>query len=257
MHAGHKKTIDTLERGNIYFFYRPRVEEHDPEGLDDIERMYMVLSPQQKKRYRLALIGRKKLPEPSHKGKGRAWGFIDSVRKDPASIRSMLEEESYSTKTRGNRTRPAARPIGEGVYRIVRHEGHTHLIYALELPERLGQAQQEFEIQQEASFVISVANPERSSPPAAGLSEGQRTTFPKHLKELFRDRKFADVDPPEFLDHEGAEFLLVSAAGDIKGELGVTMQTDKERPSTADLFKELRLDRQKNPVEPLFTGELV
>jgi hypothetical protein len=65
------------------------------------------------------------------------------------------------------------------------------------------------------------------------------------------------ADPPEFLDHEGAEFLLVSAAEDIKEELGVTMRKDKEKPTTADLFKELRLDRKKNPVEPLFKGELV
>jgi hypothetical protein len=257
MHAHQKETAETLERGNIYFFYRPRVEEHAPEGIEDIERMYMVLSPERKERYRLALIGRKKLPETSHQGRERVWGFMDTVRKDPSSIRAMLEEESYSTKTRGRRTRPAARPLGEGVYRIVRHEGHTHLIYALELPERLGAAQKEFDIQKEASYVLTIANPERSSPPAAGLSKVRRASFPNHLKELFRDRKFVDADPPEFLDHEGAEFLLVSAAEDIKEELGVTMRKDKEKPTTADLFKELRLDRKKNPVEPLFKGELV
>jgi hypothetical protein len=38
----------TLERGNIYFVYTPRVhslgEEATVEGLEDIERTYMILS---------------------------------------------------------------------------------------------------------------------------------------------------------------------------------------------------------------------
>jgi hypothetical protein len=247
---------ETLERGNVYFFFRPKVDEHEPEGIGDVQRLYMVLSPERKERFRLAVLGRKKLPDPSRKGKGRYWGFVDLVRKDPGSIRSMLEEQSYTTRTQGRRTVPSARPLGEGVYRIVRHGGHTHLVYALELPGHPGDAQKEFAIRQEASYVISIANPERNSPPEAGLDLKRQAHFPKRLQAVFRERRFADADPPDFLDHEGAEFILVSASEDIKGELGVKMDARKEKPSTADLFKELRLDKEKHPVRPLFEGEM-
>ena len=48
--------VDVLERGNIYFLYRPRVEEHDPEGSEDIQNLYLVLSPEGKKSHRLLAI---------------------------------------------------------------------------------------------------------------------------------------------------------------------------------------------------------
>lgn len=36
--------IKTPESGNIYLFYRPRVEEDEPEGIEDLQRFYFVLS---------------------------------------------------------------------------------------------------------------------------------------------------------------------------------------------------------------------
>ena len=29
--------IETLERGNVYFFYRPRVDEEEPSGSEEIQ----------------------------------------------------------------------------------------------------------------------------------------------------------------------------------------------------------------------------
>ncbi|MBI5441761.1 MAG: hypothetical protein HY900_11200 [Deltaproteobacteria bacterium] len=37
--------VRTLESGDIYFLYRPRVGEEDPLGLGDVQRLYMLLSP--------------------------------------------------------------------------------------------------------------------------------------------------------------------------------------------------------------------
>ncbi|MBE0534593.1 MAG: hypothetical protein IH624_02910 [Phycisphaerae bacterium] len=34
---------ETLERGDIYFFYRPKVNEQEPQGLGDVQRFYMGL----------------------------------------------------------------------------------------------------------------------------------------------------------------------------------------------------------------------
>jgi hypothetical protein len=51
---------NVLERGNIYFAYRPRVEEDA--ALEDIQRFFMILSPYDSQQYRLLVVGRKRLP---------------------------------------------------------------------------------------------------------------------------------------------------------------------------------------------------
>jgi hypothetical protein len=51
-----------LERGNIYFAYRPRVEEDTAGALEDIQRFFMILSPYDSQQYRLLVVGRKRLP---------------------------------------------------------------------------------------------------------------------------------------------------------------------------------------------------
>ncbi|MFO7595033.1 MAG: hypothetical protein R6W92_01670 [Desulfocurvibacter africanus] len=250
-----KGDVQTLEKGSVYFFYRPKVNEEEPSGLGDVERMYMVLSPGRRDRVRLAVVGHKKLPDPSEKGRRKYWGFVDMVRKDPTAIRDELGSDEYRTKTRGRQHLPAARPVGEGVYRILRHGDHTHLAYALELPDKTGKVQKDLNIAREASYIISVKNPESGGKPQAGLSDGQQADFPKKLQEEFRGRKFADVDPPEFLDHEGCEFLLIPASDDVKEELGLELNPEHETRHSADVFQELRLDVDENPVRPLFEGK--
>src|SRR5437773_3560380 len=67
-------------------------------------------------------------------------------------------------ETRGKRRIAAAAPAGEGKYSIVKHDGHTELAYLLELPEIPGPTQREFEIKKEASYIISVKNPDIQVP---------------------------------------------------------------------------------------------
>lgn len=246
----------TLESGNIYFFYRPRVEERQPEGKSDIQQFYVVLNPERpQERYRLMIIGRERLPEATQTGTAREWGFVEMVRKDPKSIREALGEETYETKTRGKRHRPPARPCGEGVYRIVRHGNHTHLAYVLELPEQPNEVQQELEVAAEASYVISVKNPSKGSPRAAGLDEKRQADYPQALQEIFHGRRFAEVDPPDFLNHEGAEFILVSASKDVQEELGIELEADDESKHSADVFQQMQVDQAGRPVQPLFEGK--
>lgn len=245
----------TLERGDIYFFYRPRVEEDSPEGKEEIQRVYLVLSPAGKKRFRLLIIGRKELPNPAQAGGDRSWAFVDRVTDSPSSMTEELREQTYSTKTRGERHLPASRPAGEGVYRLMRHDDHTHLVYALELPETTGDVQKELDIAEEASYIVSVKNPQASAPRGAGLSEERRADFPQRLKDVFRNRRFSELDPPDFLDHRGAELLLIAAAVDVPKELDIELKTDEEDRFSADLFQDLKIDKKRHPVEPLFEGE--
>lgn len=257
---------DVLERGNIYFFYRPRVEspeehdrhveagEPDAEGLEDIQRFYMVLSPHGKKRYRLFLIGQKKLPEVRNGGQ-KYWAFVDKVSKAATGVEDELDSFTYPTKTRGKRYLPAARPAGEGVYAIARHDDHTHLAYALELPEKPGAVQRELNIEDEASYVFSIKNPEKPSPPGAGLGKDRQAEYPKRLKERFRDRRFIEADPPDFLDYEGTTCLLIGADEDVSEELGIELEPQKETIERAEIFNDLRVEKSEHPLEPLFEGK--
>jgi hypothetical protein len=250
-----QNSVEVLERGNIYFLFRPKIGEESPEQLEDVQRMFIVLSPEGLQRYRLLVIGRKQLPEPERSGTEKNWGFVEAVSKNPESIEDRLDPQRYATKTRGERRLSAVRPVGEGVYRIVRHDGHTHFAYALELPKHIGEAQAAFNIEQEASYIISIKNPLTGAPPGVGLLEEQQAHFPRWLQEKFRDRRFCEADPPDFLNYEGTEFVLISAAEDVSEELGIDLHPENESVASADIFNDLKMERSVHPLKPLFKGE--
>jgi hypothetical protein len=136
----------------------------------------------------------------------------------------------------------------------VRHDDHTHLVYALELPTREGAAERELNIRREASYIVAVRNPETPRPANTGLDPERDATFPKRLQEKFAGRKFVPVDPPDFLDYEGAELMFIGAAEDPERELGIAFKPDRETEHTADVLRDLRLPRDVVRV-PLFEGE--
>ncbi|UEM20048.1 hypothetical protein JL100_023685 [Skermanella mucosa] len=252
-----RRPAEIIERGNIYFFYRPKVHgEGEPEesagGIGDLERFHMVLRPDGVARFRLMTVGRKRLPDvEDHE---RNWGFVDLVAKRATEITSELGEQHYRTKTRGERVRPAARLAGEGVYVLARTGHSLHLAYALELPEKPGPVQRELNILAEGSFALSVKNPEKGSPAAAGLDEEREADYPDKLQEEFRGRRFATEDT-RLLDYAGAEFILVGAGRDVKRDLGIGLDPEDESESSADIFAQLRLAKARQPIEPLLTGK--
>src|SRR4051794_3594297 len=78
-----------LERGDLFFFYRPDVDETSPNGLVDVRRFHIVLRPEGKETLRLITIGRKKLPEAAEEGRSH-WAFVDRVFGDPDELREAL-----------------------------------------------------------------------------------------------------------------------------------------------------------------------
>jgi hypothetical protein len=196
-----------LERGTISLMARPRVEHFQPEGLDDIQRLLLVLSPEDRSRYRVLAIGRKQLPHGQKHD--RFWGFVDLVLDARQDLRAALGAQTYVTKTRGLRHLPAAMPIAKGRYEISWHEGHAHLCYEIDSTS--------------ADYIITVANPD---PAVWGLDEAPPlqyelfdetevhvtvpTPFPPRLQERFRDRRYTPLDTIEYLDHPGAELIFVS-----------------------------------------------
>jgi hypothetical protein len=253
--AGHPTGVSqTLERGDLFFFYRLRVGEDRVDDLDEVQRFFFVLKPDGRPRYRRVVVGPKRLPDPLRHE--RAWAFVAEVAERWADLRDDVERKEYETRTRGVRVQPEARAAGEARYALVDHDGHTHLAYVLELPREPGEAQAELNILREASYVVAVRNPEAPAPPGAGLQPHRRAQYPPELLDRFGGRRFAAVDPPEFLDHEGAELVLIGAAEDPVRELGVQIDAEAERLEQADVFRELRLHRGEIRTEPLETGEL-
>jgi hypothetical protein len=241
-----------LERGDLFFFYRPDVDETAPEGLLDVRRFHVVLRPEGEEVLRLITVGRKKLPEATDEGRSH-WAFVDRVFGSPGELREALSEAAYETEALGPRRLPAARPAGEGVYALARHGRSTVLAYALELPERPGAVQQAFGIGPRGQFVVAVKNPAAGSPAGMGLDGGRRADFPDELLERFGDRRWVAADPPAFLNHEGAELVLVGGreAGD---ELGIELEPQPEDEENAEVFGLLEFDKSDRTIRPLFEG---
>jgi hypothetical protein len=68
--APQHPSIQVLEEGDIFFFYRPRVGVEEVKGREDVQRLYMITVPRHPRRgpFRF-VIGRKKLPAHGHHGR--------------------------------------------------------------------------------------------------------------------------------------------------------------------------------------------
>lgn len=242
--------VRILEEGDIFFCYRPKVDVAQARGLDDVQRFYVILAPGAKPVFRRVIIGRKRLPGVEEHE--RTWGFVDLVTGRPEQIEDELDPVEYETRTRGVRVEPPVRPAGEGVYAVMDHDGHTHLGYALELPEKPGPVQADLNINPQASLVATVRNPDAPAPPQAGLPPGRHPDYPDALRQRFGGRRFAELDPPDFLDYPGTELVLIGASPDVTRELGVHLHP---RRDSADIFTRLGLEPELHPLEPLLAGQ--
>ncbi len=215
--------VEVIEQGSVTFFYRPRVEEQHAEELDDVQRLILVLSPEGSAFARAIAIGRKRLPRSSHRD--RFWGFVDLVLTH-YDMHAALGAQVYGTKTRGLRHLPAAKPFASGTYDIAAHGSHSHLRWRVEQLADDDPIARELEIEDDADYIVTVANPD---PTAWGLLQPPDlqaqlfddlelhvtipTPFPPSLQQRFRNRRFTPLDSVEWLDHPGAE-LVFAGSGD-------------------------------------------
>lgn len=245
-----------VEEGNIYFVYQPKVEQEDVQSLKDVQQFNIVLGPHGRTWFRLIKVGKKTLPDPTETSQA-FWCFVAAATESSQELESGLQRETYDTKTMGERVQPAARPVGEGVYKLVEYDDQTRLVYALELPKQLGEAQKAFNIRQTGNYAISVKNPAKGSPPGQGFQEpGRKADFPSSLTNLFSDRRFISLERAEFLDYVDAEILLISTYADSAEDVGATLNPQDEDEQTAEIINKLRMRKTRHPLEPLLTGEL-
>jgi hypothetical protein len=243
-----KPASTVLEHGSIFFFYRPKVQHTGSGHSKDVQRLYMVLSPDTNGHHRLIVITKKELPRA--KGETQHWGFVDIIASKAEKIRKELNPVHYQTKTRGTRDLPGARPAGEGLYCIARHDNHTHFIFALEIPKQPGEVQKQFGIEQQGNYIITIKNPQRKPSRRIGLRQEEKATFPRDLEDRFQGKAFGIDDPPAYLDYEGTEFILIAVSKDVKEDLGITLRPKKEPAGHADIARNLGID-----AKPLVEGK--
>ena len=111
-----------LEHGDLFFFYRPKIDSIEVEDLEDVGRFYMVTSPEQNQKasknriHRLFLLGQKHLPEiveGKSISKERNWALNILTTSNPEDIHKELMPVEYNTETRGKRRTKAATPAGD------------------------------------------------------------------------------------------------------------------------------------------------
>lgn len=249
--------VHVLETGNVYFFFRPRVNETTVESVNDVERFYILLEPkdQSDNLFRLLVVGQKMLPEINPRGGGEDyWGFVEKVTDNPYGMRDELVGKTYETKTRGEQTKEPVRPVGEGVYDIVLHEDHTHFVYMLKVPQELGEAQKALHISNQGSYIFSIKNPKLPPAGGGGLPLNEQPQLPENLKDKFDGHNWIKADPPTFLNYQYTQFILIGAEPNIEKELGLNLNPQKEQEQVDALFNDLHINAKSFDTNPLFKG---
>jgi hypothetical protein len=176
--------LEVLERGDIQLVFRPTVQaaEADSYALG-VQSLFLILSPAGGRTHRRVRVGKKRLPANPRE---RFWARVERVGTLQHALGNLLEPEQYSTKTRGERYQPAARPIARGSYTFVRHDDHVHLRYELE-PFAFEEAPEEVRFPPDGDHLV--------------LFESLASDGPT----------WTPTGDPARLDAEGAEIVLVGS----------------------------------------------
>jgi len=187
--------VEVLERGDISFFFRPRVQAAEAlvakPAEPGVQSFFFVLS-RASGVHRRVRVGRKRMPVAAGE---RLWARVERVGSLQRVLADQLEAEEYSTKTRGDRYQPGARAIGRGCYALARHDDHVHLVYRID--EREPDLPDEVRVADAGSDIVLF---ERAAPGSAvWTTEG-------------------DVAA---LDDEGSEIVIVGAGEAPEDDLGI------------------------------------
>src|ERR671911_621660 len=274
-----KVDVKILEQGDIFFFFRPKVSATDIKSIDDVRRFYMVLcpedeqkiidetnndtNPKEKKIYRLLIIGKKSLPEirkSEARSSERFWAQVGGIFFDSKKLGEDLTSEEF-------RKGDAARPVGEGKYAIIEHQNHTELAFILEMPQEIGEAQKELGIQKEATYIITVINPNKPVPEGYSTAQAERPKYPEDIEKYLNNiqDKFISLSQNlNLINYQNAQVVLIGAREGkdiIKQEIGLDIETedeggDKENiSSSADIFTKLKIRKEQVPIKPIIEGK--
>jgi hypothetical protein len=213
------RTPQTIEHGSITFLYRPRPDGHRADELHDVQRLLLLLAPDDSAFERLIAVGRTRVPRSTCRD--RFWGFVDMVLTSH-DMTAALSAQIYGTNSKGLRHIPAAHVFAEGTYTITVHGDHSHLRWHVEQMARDPIAF-EIQVERDADHLLTIANPD---PAAWGLSEAPDlqtqifddlelhvtipASLPAPLQQRFGDRPITQLDSTDWLDHPGTEIVFAA-----------------------------------------------
>ncbi len=266
--------LKVLEQGDIYFFYRPKKNSQEVKGIEDVRRFFMVTSSDingnnnnkkgssrskgdENQFYRLFVIGKKSLPEirkSEARSSERYWARVGGIFED----KNDLTKELFSDEFRKGDT---ARPVGMGKYFIIRHQNHAEIAYTLETPEEPGEAQKELGIEKEASYIISVINPNKPAPSGYPSADGSPEYPEEVLKEFDKNENFVSlINDTQLINYQNAQIILIGARegkDTINDELGLGIEEEEgRRIKSKDIFNRLNIRKGEVPIRPLMEGKL-
>jgi hypothetical protein len=285
-HPQARETDVIIEKGKLYFFYRPKVDLEHARSASEVQRLYMLMAVhcegklEHEKfseiqgsmdnhvaetdpvKFRLAILASKKLPEPTHRSRG--YAFIQEVSEKVENVSAALEKHVYSTATRGERHLDYCRPCGEAVYEIVYHNNATHLIYAMELPipEHFGFAQSAFGLHELGNVIMAVKNPDHPQVDFRSRGEQEwvggvkdKPKFPKELQHFFAGKrvdqvKFAPILSSQLLDFPHSEIVLIGTSKDMEEEFPDIL-AELEKEEMVD-FEKIDRDTNHHPEKSTF-----
>ncbi|TFK69447.1 hypothetical protein BDN72DRAFT_796481, partial [Pluteus cervinus] len=282
-----------IERGQIYFIYRPKVGLETAGWWHDVKHFQMLLVPttstpladdsnneSMKRRYRLITIGTKHLPPETERLEEVYWAPVSSLGDDLSELEEILGEETHETKTRGLSYNAPARLAARGAYMLVnkfnqsrfQSRWETYLGFYLSHPpppSGLGigtLVQRAFGLVNRAmSFQIRVKNP-LASPNREGQVEAEPAVYPRELMSVFGCSNFAYCARIKMLDYLRAQIILMSPKVGMEGleeDIGRNRAKDlrdqaevDSKMGGEDVLKELGLDKSGIRLEAL-QGEWV
>lgn len=217
---------NVLEKGIIYFFYRPRVNVEEPHSMKEVARSFVVLRPtpigatidekqgslEPGANCRLIVLPKKKFPTSARE---RDMAFVEKSGQSMKELReSFIAGGKYETSTRGERTVEEARPYAEGVYAITSTKRASHLAYIITIPDELGSVQDDFGLRGRGSWIVQAKNPKYPGPATAQLPKNPE--YPEEIREKFADYRWVPLEPV-FINYPNAQILMI---GEAQGELG-------------------------------------
>ncbi|PKS11021.1 hypothetical protein jhhlp_002780 [Lomentospora prolificans] len=208
----HKVPPNCLELGMIYFYARPRVEQDDPQGVEDMARSFILLRPienfdeplSDNGKTRLCIVPKKTFPTT---GRERWISFVSKGNEPWSKVtKDELSAREYETKTKGTRHIPAAILAGAGAYAISKTNKGSNLAYILSQPKELGEVQIDLGLKLRGYFTISTRNPVYPAPKNAGLPEGPK--YPQEVMDDFQSLRWIATQP-RHLDYDNTQFLMI------------------------------------------------
>lgn len=92
-------------------------------------------------------------------------GFVEKAGMSMKDLHEkFIEGGTYETSTRGERTKPEAKPYAEGVYAITSTKRASHLAYVVTVPSEIGDIQHDFGLHKRGSWILQSKNPKFPGP---------------------------------------------------------------------------------------------